>query len=528
MAFRELMEGMKIPDGAGDRYRKLEALGRMLTGELYEDLPFDFSTEKGHDGKYLPLRKRRPSVDFNLAYEITQDTLAELFGDEQFPAVQLVRKGEQLGEQAQILSDLIDAVELQQTICDVYEEGVVGGVGVVVRRSDDGLPFYEILPAKWCEPVYRSAVSTQLAALVVTYPITPEEAEDKFPGITKEKQNEGATLFWYRYVVGPAEEVEYRPLPAHLFKRLGEVDEATKAKIEFAEHKRTEHGFKSRTPAIYAKNLGGKQREIDGPALWWPIRNMCVEIDYTLSQAGRGLRYCADPMLFLRKGDLDNSDVPAGYESTAAGGMAEQVDADGSAVRGASQILVGRGKDADAKVLEISAQGITEEREFVRDLREYALEVLGGMKARAEHLKSAPSGAAIDKGLKPLRRLVRRQRRPYGNRALLELLDLTIYGIEIGALDAPDDVDVKSIPYDAKRILEWPNDDTLQGQELLYHVEGLQMAAGGSPQKPLQLIKPEVVGAKLSSDLGSHEPYDAVKGSLEAAPSPPPQPIVTP
>src|ERR1700755_1995361 len=95
MAFREIMEGLDLPKGASDRYRMLEALGRMLDGTFYDDLPYSFEVEQhGAERKHIPLRDRRPSVDFNLAYEITQDTLAELFGDEQFPIVQLVKDGD--------------------------------------------------------------------------------------------------------------------------------------------------------------------------------------------------------------------------------------------------------------------------------------------------------------------------------------------------------------------------------------------------------------------------------------------------
>jgi hypothetical protein len=72
---------------------------------------------------------------------------------------------------------------------------------------------------------------------------------------------------------------------------------------------------------------------------------------------------------------------------------------------------------------------------------------------------------------------------------------------------------------------EWPNDETLQGQDLFYHVEGLQLAAGGSLQFPIELIKPEVIGAKLSADLGLHEPYDTIKGDLTP---PAPEPAPTP
>lgn len=521
MAFRELMEGLDLPDGASDRYRKLDALGRMLDGTIYDDLDFSFEMENAPGRKHIPLRERRPSVDFNLAYEITQDTLAELFGDEQFPIVTVSQNREQNEKATVAVADMIEAVGLQPVIVEAYEEGVIGGVGVVIHRSDDGSPYYEILPAKYCEPVYRSKYSNALVALVVTYPISPDAAEDLVPGITKEDENKGVEVYWYRYVVGPSETVDYKPLSDERFARLGETDDHGDV-IQFEELNRESHGFRGRTPATYAKNLGGKQRDMDGPALWWPIRNICIEIDYTLSQAGRGLRYSADPMLFVRKGDMmGGDDTPAGYDKPA-GGMST-LDSGGTMVKGVTQTLVGQGPNSDAKLLEISANGIKEEREFVRDLREYALEIIGGSKARAEHLKGAPSGRALDKSSKPLRRLVRRQRRPYGLGLLLDLIDLTLYGVRCGALDGKAiDADLQAVPEDSKCTPEWPNDDTLQGQDLLYHVEGLQMAAGGSPTAPIQLVKPEAMGAKLTADLGMHEPYDAIKGTCE--PTEPPEP----
>jgi hypothetical protein len=251
-------------------------------------------------------------------------------------------------------------------------------------------------------------------------------------------------------------------------------------------------------------------------------------------------------MLFLKKTGLagalgDDDGSPTGdelYRENRETVLSSSVQHDdhGNAIRGASQTIVGE----DAKMLEISAGGIKEKREFVKDLREYALEIVGGMKARAEHMRGAASGTAIDKGLKPLRRLVRRQRRPYGDNTLLKLLDLTVYGFGCGALESAsvsDDVNLSAIGEDPKMVCDWPNDETLQGSELLAHVEGMQYAAGGSLLSPKELIKPDAVGAKLAGDMGFKEPYDTIKGTgdsqavadapaLEAAKPKPVAPII--
>lgn len=516
MAFRELMEGLKLSDGYTERYRLYEALDRQLDGRLYEDLAWPFEKEAAPGLKYIPLRDRRPSVQFNLAYEITQDTLSELFGDEQFPAVKVVKKGEQNEDAEKAILELIEAVDLMETLVNIYETGVVGSVGVVVQRSDDGSPYYDVLPGRWCQPIYVSPISRTLKALMVTMPIDKETAIELEPDLLDDERNQKSSQFWYRYIIGPHDIATYKPMPDDLYARLGQPYENNQGEIiEFEPRDLIAHGFKGRVPALFIKNLGGKPQGLDGMALWWPGRDICVEVDYTLSQAGRGLRYAADPRLFVRTGELDDGGMPAGFEDEKPlGGMATLTDDDGRAVTGVTQTLVGRGAAADAKLLEISADGITEEREFVRDLREYFLEVLGGQKARAEHLKGAPSGAAIDKAGKPLRRLVRRQRRPYGNGALLGVLDLTIYGMRIGALDVPPDVDFDAIPDDGKAVLDWPKDDVLQGNELKAHVEAFQEMTGGTAQTGFnELISTEAAGEKLAIDVGFKGPYSAIKGS---------------
>jgi hypothetical protein len=525
MDFRSLRDSLDLPMGTGDRYRTLEALERMQDSTLYDDLKYAFHEEKSNGRSYIPLAERRPSHDFCLAHELTQDTLAELFGDEQFPTVRVMNEDDQNDPATKAMSDLIMALDLDAVMAEAYEAGVIGAVGVIVHRSDNGAPYYEVCPAKWCEPQYRSAYSNELIGLVVTYPITREVCLAMFPAVAKRKENLSAQNFWYRRSVDPESIIEYEPLSEVLYAKLGEKDNEGR-EITFVKHREAKHGFFPRAPVAYTKNLGGKQRALDGPCLWWPIRNICIQIDYGLSEAGRGLRYAADPMLFLKKSGIaaaiDGGDdgMALGYEAqkeaqAAAVGASALVTDDGAPVRGAPQTIVGE----DAKMLEISAQGIKEKREFVRDLREYALEIVGGMKARAEHLKAAPSGVALDKGLKPLRRLVRRQRRPYGDNLLLALLDLTLYGFARNALDSKPlahEVNVSAIPADPLMMCDWPKDDVLQGAELLAHVQGLQQAAGGSALNPLQLIKPDAVGAMLSADLGFKEPYDTIKGSAES------------
>ena len=524
MAFRELQDSLKLPRGASPRFRLHEALGRQLTGELYEDLDWSFDQDSAPGKRYIQLKERRPDTDLPFAWEVTQDTFAGLFGDEQFPSIKVVSKqGEEDAKAESALDDLARDLHLEGVMQEIYEDGVIGSVAVVIHKADDcALPIYDVLPGKWCEEVFVSRNQANPSGLMVTYPISPEAAAKKGANLDDD-ENKGEDTFWYRYLIDSYSITEYVPLPDRTYIDLGTKDKYGDI-ISFKQHSVEPHGWKGVCPFFVIKNFGGKRRDQDGMCLWWPARNLLIAADYALSQAGRGLRYTADPRLFIRLGELDytgNNEltVGPGGSSSALGGTSTHDDDKGRPVSGPTNVLVGQGQYADAKVLEINAQGLKEQREFVQDVREYIMEILGGSKMRAEHLKGVDSGPAVDKSGKPLQRLIRRQRYPYGDYGYLKLISLTLYGISIGLLNIPG-FEIGDIPDGAKRLLEWASDNVLQGKELLDHVTGLQLACGGSLQNPKELVSDDAAGAKLASDIGLHGPYQDIKGSGEVTPPP--------
>ena len=56
------------------RTRRLDVLTRVLEGTLYDVLPYEFHDERGADGQYVPLRRRRPSVRYPLARIVVEDS----------------------------------------------------------------------------------------------------------------------------------------------------------------------------------------------------------------------------------------------------------------------------------------------------------------------------------------------------------------------------------------------------------------------------------------------------------------------
>ena len=117
-----------------------------------------------------------------------------------------------------------------------------------------------------------------------------------------------------------------------------------------------------------------------------------------MSQAGRGLKYSSDPTLLIRE--------PAGV--------------DGTMVRGAANALVVSEK-GDAKLLEIGGTASQAVIEYVRTLRELALESVHGNRVDASRLNAPASGRALELMNQGLLWLADNLRISYGEGGILPL-----------------------------------------------------------------------------------------------------------
>lgn len=147
-----------------------------------------------------------------------------------------------------------------------------------------------------------------------------------------------------------------------------------------------------------------------------------IEIDYQLSQAGRGLKYSSDPTLLIKEPATNDSEI----------------------IKGAGNALVVSEK-GDAKLLEIGGTASTAVLEYVRTLREFALESVHGNRANADRLTTAQSGRALEMMNQGLIWLADNLRISYGEGALLALArmvlrashvyQLNVLGQEIAPMD---------------------------------------------------------------------------------------------
>jgi hypothetical protein len=156
---------------------------------------------------------------------------------------------------------------------------------------------------------------------------------------------------------------------------------------------------------VWVKNLPCGENDIDGaPTFHDEAIDTQIEADYLLSQGGRGLKYQSDPTLHIKEPAFGNT---------------------GAVVKGAANAIT-TDAEGDAKLLEINGTAAAAVMDWVKALREIALEGMGGNRSNADKLSAAQSGRAMELMNQSLIWLADKLRISYGEGALLELLCMIV------------------------------------------------------------------------------------------------------
>ena len=376
-----------------ERARRLGLFRRVLDGTLYDVLPYEFHEERTAAGEYIPLRLRRPSVRYALERTVVEDSVALLFSAGHFPTFESSHP-----EVGAALNALAGAMRLNQVMTEAAISGSVGSAAIQLRILR-GRPILDVLDTTWLTPVFDPAA-----------PDVPILVRERY-------KTTAATLAGMGYDVGDAS-----PNSAWWFTRewdetsetwfLPQTAGATGAP-EPDPDRSTEHGL-GFVPIVWIRNLPGGAWP-DGACTFRAAIETSIEIDYQLSQAGRGLKYSSDPTLLIKE--------PAGVE--------------GEVLRGAGNALV-LSEKGDARLLEIGGTASAAVLDYVRVLREFALESVHGNRSDASRLSAPASGRALELMNQGLVWLADNLRVSYGEVALLALARMLIrasgrYAMTIGA-----------------------------------------------------------------------------------------------
>lgn len=365
-----------------ERTHRLMMLQRVLNGTLYENLEHAFHEEKSESLEYIPLRNRRPSVRYGLCRIVVNDSVSLLFSEGHFPDIDC-----QDETTKESLTQLVKETGLNEVMIDAATRGSVGSIAILFRVLE-GRVFFDVIETPYLTPTWKPTAPDTLSLVAEQYKVKGKVL--KSLGYAVEEDNQD---YWFRREWTEAQEIYYQPWKV-----------SDKEQTPVVDPERTVTHSLGFVPIVWVRNLPGGDQTDGACTFTSEAIDTSIEIDYQLSQAGRGLKYSSDPTLLLKE--------PA-------------VGQNGEIIKGGGNAIV-VGADGDAKMLEINGTAVEAVMNYVRLLRELALESMHGNRSNADKLSAAQSGRAMELMNQALIWLADRLRIAYGEGALLSLLQMII------------------------------------------------------------------------------------------------------
>ena len=397
-----------------DRTFNILALTRVINGSMYDNLEYDFSEEKNLAGEYISLSKRRPSARTRLCATVVNDSVSLLFSEGHFPNCDCADEPTR-----DKLEKIIKETKLNEVMLKAAMIGSVGSVAVLMRVLNNRV-FFSVMNTAYLTPYWKPNEPDVLEKATERYKVKGKIL--KQCGYSVDEQE----TYWFQRDWNSDSETWYVP------QKLSDAKDGKAPIVDDGNTKKHSLGF---VPVVWIKNLPGDDDDIDGKPTF-PVEaiDLQIESDYLLSQGGRALKYQADPTLHIK--------------SPAFG--------DDAMIKGAANAIV-TGQDGDAKLLEISGDAAHAVMDWVKGLREIALEGAGGNRSNADKLSAAQSGRAMELMNQSLIWLADKLRISYGEGALLDLLNMIVKASKVFKLVSKKGIEYGELSQDDELSLRWAN-----------------------------------------------------------------------
>jgi hypothetical protein len=434
--FMKLYRNKKDPE-MSERAFVLAMYRKVLDGSYYDILSESFSTgnqgsgnaavnilepNKYHFTQSVGMSQRRPSVRSALCTLVVDEAVSFVFDENHFPRISAEDK-----ELEQALKDIIEESQLNLAMIQVTRDGSVGSAALLVKLIQ-GRFYFESLLTEYCTPIFDPNAPTELLSLVEQSKVSGEELiAQGYKDIDPKK------IYYFRREWTRDAEIVYKPWLAANGMKMPGMDWAGMTYVAFengvAAGKVDQNGNKLPTkeddlqididrtcqhnlgfvPIIWTKNLPGnifgvQGNSIDGGCTFARAIDTNTELDYQLSQCGRGLKYSAEPLMMIK----DDSPYQEGG----------QID------KSSGGVLVLNGENADAKMVEINGDGCKAVLEYASILREIALENIHGNRSSPKKSAFNASGKAMEMYNHPLILLAGLMRISYGEGMLKPVLSM--------------------------------------------------------------------------------------------------------
>lgn len=265
---------------ASDRWRRaqLEMFDAYYEKRQYDHLPhWDVASSNKQDD-YVPVRERRPRINYNFAKVLTSRVASRLVGEDTFPTFTIPEDPD-----TEAFFRVVDkAANLKAFLMEPTRRCLNAGSGFVRFFFFEGKLVLEHYLSKFCYPVLNRA--GELQSVTIKYVFDDDEDRDE-NGVPRAK--------WYKLELGMMADILYdNPL---YDPEAGEP--------VFEEVARAEH------------NLGFVQGEwfrisedvnsIDGTSLITDLTDFIDEMNYNLSQSSQAIGYNQDPQLIINGMDSE-------------------------------------------------------------------------------------------------------------------------------------------------------------------------------------------------------------------------------
>jgi len=355
------------------RFKRLDILDRLLDGTFYDHLPFAFYDEKDpnhKEGGINPLVERRPSAQFRLPRMVARQTARKLFSGRHIPRLRHKDK-----KAAKRLEAILVKMKFWSTMREAALFGSVGSVAVTFVIDQGGAAALTVWRGKFCWPSFDA--SGELQSLRVCYPADGHELKAR--GMTVEKPGK---QHWYIRDFTPQADVTYQP---PIVDDWNPVEGFADPDRQLVEHLSVPNPL-AFVPGVWLRNLESGTFP-DGTCTFEDAIPDSIELDYTFSQVGRGIRYNAAPQLMVR-GEILNADEDGADRGPV---TVLQVQVAKKSDGGDDQEGAG-----DAKLLEMTGSGVEASLKYVEALRKYALEQIEAFRKDPEHMTRVVSGRAME------------------------------------------------------------------------------------------------------------------------------------
>lgn len=425
---------------------ELQMYRRVLDGTIYDCLPYAFyqTISTGTAKESIPLSKRRPSVRNGLCKVVVDQTVSLLFGEGRFPTISCKDDI----KTKEMLDEIVAASNLNLVMTDAAIKGSVGSVAIILKLIKGRL-FFEAYCTEYLTPTFNAENPEELINI-------RQKCKKKGDELIKMEYDDidEHEIYWWMRDWTQNSEVYYIPW---------KVTEDHDFKPSMDESKTVVHelGF---VPLVWIINLPGSDSDIDGLCTFKSAIDTSIELDYQLSQGGRGLKYSSEPLLMIKNPSLNMQ----GGISLGEGNILE-VDENG-----------------DAKHIEINGTAIEGVLNFSGRLREVILESIHGNRSNPEKLHTVQSGKGAEMFYQPLIWIADKMRTTYGECGLLKMLNMIVKCNSLheifyevgGKLIA---VPKGTLKLGAKLSLQWADWFSATRSDRLQEAQTLTILTGGQP-----------------------------------------------